>query len=98
MSDNPNDQDEPFDFDAWDAARPRATDQLKVEVQELEPFPAGSNPFWHDLSNMGTDLPRNLMIMHEGFLSQDQKDLVHQYLYLVNPTTGQRIRLNISKK
>lgn len=65
---------------------------VQVNVKELESIPAGSNPFHHDLFNMGTNINNDWMIMHTG---SNQRAL--PYMILVNMTTGQRIELNLDQ-
>jgi hypothetical protein len=57
-------------------------------IEELESIPAESNPFHHDLYNMGTQMGKDLMIMHGNHSSEDC-----EYLILVNTKTGRRFRI-----
>lgn len=65
---------------------------VQVNIKELESIPAGSNPFHHDLFNMGTPINDSWIIMHT---SSNQRPL--PYMILVNSTTGQRIELNLDQ-
>lgn len=70
----------------------QVTDFVEVEHFPMAPIPAGDNPFWHDLSSMGTDLVRGWLVMHDGFDRKEEPRPL-QGLYLVNQRTGQRIGL-----
>ena len=59
-------------------------------VEEMEPIPAGENPFHHDLYNMGQSMGTNLMVMF-GNHSKDPCG----YLILINTETGRRIKIHI---
>lgn len=61
-----------------------------MKIEPLASIPAGSNPFLHDLYNMGTRVAKNLMVMHSTHDSQDAT-----YIILVNTTTGERFRVTI---
>ncbi|BES79886.1 hypothetical protein [Yersinia phage vB_Yru_GN1] len=65
---------------------------VEVVVENMEPIPAGDNPFWHDSFNMGTIINDNWMIMHTG---SNQRPL--PYMILVNSATGQRINLKLNQ-
>ncbi len=75
----------------------KQSDFVDVKVIEQEAIPANSNPFHYDLSNMGTTLLRGWTIMHEGFCSEDNPQPAN-YLILVNTVSGQRIKLELSKR
>ncbi len=63
-------------------------------VRHDSPVPSESNPFHHDMSNMGTTLVRGWVAMHQGFDSPERPfDLT--FLVLVNTRTGQRIHINL---
>lgn len=64
------------------------------KVFHLEPIPAEENPFWHDSFNMGTDLVRGWMVMHEGPDRTDSPRNLN-FVILVNQRTGQRIRVDL---
>ena len=50
------------------------------------------NPFHQDISNMGTRLGSNVMIMHQNFDHQEAK-----WLTIVNTKTGERICINFDR-
>ena len=64
-------------------------DLVKASVGDMPAIPAGASPFLHDSFSMGTDLVRGWTAMHEGF----DKNNGLPGLYLVNTTSGQRIRI-----
>lgn len=74
----------------------RATghEHVTASVSTMESIPAGSNPFNHDLSSMGTNLVRGWIIMHDGFDSADEPQALTN-MYMVNTRTGQRIKINL---
>lgn len=60
------------------------------EVEQLADIPASSNPFHHDLYNMGQKFGKNLLLMFGNY------DTEHcGYLILVNTDTGKRIKIFI---
>lgn len=63
-----------------------------INVEVLESFPPGSNPFHHDLYRMGMRLGTNVVAMFEKFDHQEQA-----YLIIVNTATGERVRLNFTE-
>ena len=70
---------------------------VKLTLTEVPGIPAGANPFRHDHFNMGSDLVRGWMVMHEGFGSPDWPTNL-SYLILVNTNTGQRFHIKIEEK
>lgn len=72
--------------------RPTGYETVIPELVPMESIPAGANPFLHDHIRMGTDLTRGWIVMHNGGDSKDVPE-GHQFLYLVNTRTGQRIGL-----
>lgn len=70
------------------------SDYVDASVQDLDSIPSNSNPFHYDLSHMGTTLVRGWMVMHPGF----SDDFPLEYLILVNTTSGQRIRIDLTKR
>lgn len=65
---------------------------MPFQTQELTPYPAGSNPFHHDLSNMGTRIAANIMIMHST-----HDDQIAEVFIVVNTNTGERLRIIVAK-
>jgi hypothetical protein len=63
---------------------------MQPKLTALPPFPANSNPFHHDMSNMGTRMGKDLMLMHRNHDTEECK-----YLILVNTATGERWRLDL---
>lgn len=59
-----------------------------LEVQQMESFPPGENPYWHDAYRMGMRLGTNVEVMFEKFEHE-----VQPYLVIVNKVTGERIRI-----
>jgi hypothetical protein len=55
-------------------------------IEEMESFPAGENPFWHDLYHMGADVTKDIMAMFDELEG-------NRYLIIVNKKTGERIKL-----
>lgn len=70
------------------------SDYVDASVVDVDSIPPNSNPFHYDLGNMGTDLVRGWMVMHPGFAD----DFPLEYLILVNTTSGQRIRIDLTKR
>lgn len=69
--------------------RIKSTDEVKVSVEKMPSIPAGANPFHHDASLMGTNISRGWILMHSGEFGEHG----HDFMYLVNTITGQRIGL-----
>lgn len=57
-----------------------------MKIKRLRSLPPGSNPFDHDLFQMGSQVAPNLLVMYSGHGSLGQVDLV-------NPVTGERVRI-----
>ena len=72
-------------------------DFVDVSVSDLEAIPKDSNPFHFDLGNMGTSLVNGWMVMHAGPPPKDLNSPT-TYLILVNIHSGQRIKLDLSKR
>lgn len=63
------------------------------ELMKLESFPAGENPFLHDIFNMGTSIAKNVMIMHRTHDTEKA-----DYFIIVNTETGERLKVVINTK
>ena len=61
----------------------------KIQLVELPSFPPG-NPFLHDLSNMGTPIGKDLLLMHAN-----HPDGECRFLILCNEATGERVKLDL---
>lgn len=59
-----------------------------METQTLPSFPAGENPFHHDLTRMGTPVGDNVMIMYEHHN-------VNRYIIVCDKTTGERLKITL---
>jgi len=59
-----------------------------MHVQNMEPFPPKSNPFYHDIYNMGTVIAENITVMHESHPTDKAK-----YIIVVNTETGERLKI-----
>lgn len=59
-----------------------------MKVEKIESFPAGANPFNHDLMRMGHTIGKDLMLMMSNHSGEECKSLV-----LVNTKTGERWKL-----
>ncbi len=67
-------------------------DELKsISTEVLEAIPAGDNPFWHDGFNMGTQMGKDVMIMHVNHSTEECN-----YLIIVNMKTGERMKVRFS--
>ena len=75
-----------------------ATESTKMSIEYLKPFAMNEeelntdgtlNPFHQDLSNMGTRLASNVVVMHQNH-DHEHAD----WLILVNTKTGERIKIN----
>lgn len=62
----------------------------------LDPFPAGDDPFHHDLVQMGTPLVRGWFAMHHGYDSKDRPSAL-PHIDLINTRSGQRIRVQLNE-
>lgn len=58
-----------------------------IKTKILEPFPANSNPFLHDLFHMGQAIGKNVIIMY-------REHEVNKYLIVINTQTGERIQID----
>lgn len=63
---------------------------MTPKLTSLPPFPAGANPFNHDMSNMGTPMGKDLMLMHSNHATERCR-----FLILVDTATGERWRLDL---
>jgi hypothetical protein len=72
-------------------------DFVDVAVSDLEAIPKDSNPFHFDLGNMGTTLVNGWIVMHAG-PPHESNPSPTTYLILVNTHSGQRIKLDLSKR
>jgi hypothetical protein len=72
-------------------------DFVDVAVSDLEAIPKDSNPFHFDFGNMGTTLVNGWMVMHAG-PPHESNPSPTTYLILVNTHSGQRIKLDLSKR
>lgn len=62
-----------------------------MTTEQLSPFPAGCNPFHHDLFHMGTYIGTSLCIMYASHNIGD-------YIIIVNIETGERTKLIFNKE
>lgn len=60
-------------------------------VESLQPFPAGENPYQHDLYNMGINIGNNLTVMYAATREEFAK-----YIIILNNVTGERIKVTIN--
>lgn len=63
---------------------------MRLPIEKLEAFPPLSNPFHHDLLNMGEIRGMDLYLMY-GNSAQEQC----KFLILVEKSTGRRVQINI---
>ena len=63
-----------------------------ITVQMLDPYPAG-NPLQHDTVSMGTNIGTNAMVLHTKHHNED-----HDYIIVVNPHTGDRVKINFNNE
>jgi hypothetical protein len=59
-----------------------------MRIVSLDGIPPNSNPFDHDMYNMGTRIASNVMVMHETHPTQKAK-----YIIIVNTETGERLKV-----
>ena len=59
-----------------------------IHTEKMESIPPNSNPFLHDLYNMGMDIGRNVTVMFEAHNGEKA-----DYIIVINKETGERIRL-----
>ena len=62
-------------------------------IKEKESFPAGANPFNHDMTRMGTSIGNNVVVMYASGSDQETK-----YLIVYHKPTGKRIRIDLPKE
>jgi hypothetical protein len=62
------------------------------EIEELEKAPKGSPMEW-DMFHMGTRLGANFFVLRANF-----EDQVQDYIILVNPLTGARIKIKTKEE
>jgi len=55
----------------------------------MEPIPAGSNPYHHDLYHMGCDISGNWEAMFDKHVG----DIDPSYIIMINKKTGQRFKM-----
>lgn len=72
-------------------------DFVDVCASDQDSIPKDSNPFHYDFGNMGTTLVNGWLVMHAGPPSKDMNTPT-TYLILVNTHSGQRIKLDLSKR
>lgn len=65
---------------------------MAFKIVQMNPIPPKSNPYAHDLFNMGMALGTNLTVMMANFDNQRCN-----YLILVNTETGERMRIEIDE-
>jgi len=58
-----------------------------VKVRKMKPIAPG-NPFLSDLSNMGTQIGKNVTVMHWNHVTERQK-----WIIVVNMETGERLKI-----
>jgi hypothetical protein len=75
----------------------KQSDFVDVKVVEQEAIPANINPFHYDLSNMCTPIANGWIVMHAGPPHKTNPSPT-TYLILVNTISGQRIKLELSKR
>jgi len=73
---------------------PTGHERMIVRHELMPSIPAGANPFNHDEYSMGTNLSRDIIIMHPGFDNKDDPRAM-EWFYIVNIRTGQRVKINM---
>jgi hypothetical protein len=76
---------------------PTGHEEMTATIEPMESIPPNANPFQYDDFSMGTDLPRNLVIMHPGF-DRKEDPKAAQWLYIVNTRNGQRFKIRLEYK
>jgi len=61
-----------------------------VKIRDMDPIPPNSNPFDHDIYNMGSKIGKNMMMMHCNHPHESIS-----YIILVDTMSGERVRINI---
>ena len=59
-----------------------------MRISRLNSFPPNTNPYTHDLFNMGCSVGNNIEVMYAAATSERAK-----YLIVINKETGERIKL-----
>jgi hypothetical protein len=60
-------------------------------IEKLESFPPGENPFLYDFYHIGEQLGENVWVMFNNQLHEETP-----YVILVNQRTGERIKIVMS--
>ena len=61
-----------------------------MKTETLSPFPPNTDPFVHDLENMGTVIGVNCMVMFKN-----HKNETCRFVIIVNTETGERIKVTL---
>lgn len=62
---------------------------MKLTTTNLAPFPAGENPYCHDLYHMGQQIAAGIEMMYPQHSTEKLS-----YLIFVNTKTGERVRVD----
>lgn len=62
---------------------------MKLTTKNLEGFPVGENPYWHDQYHMGQQIADGIEMMYPHHASAKLS-----YLIFVNVKTGERVRVD----
>lgn len=60
-----------------------------MELTQLEPIEPNKNPFIDDVSNMGTRIASNVMVMHHTHGNEYAR-----YIIIIDLTTGERMSVH----
>lgn len=63
-----------------------------MKTLPFDPIPAGENPFRHDLSNMGIQIGKNVIIMLPNHSVEPCK-----WFIVVNTDTGERMKVLVEE-
>lgn len=59
-----------------------------MDFVKMESFPAGENPFNHNLFHMGTRIAKDVIIMHPNHPGEETK-----YFIIMHVKTGEQVKV-----
>jgi len=65
---------------------------MPMQIETMDPIPAGENPFLYDHYHMGTRIGENIIIMHAKHTEQKQG-----YVIVCNTETGERFKIHFDQ-
>ena len=65
---------------------------MQTSIIRLDDIPEATNPFWHDVYNMGLYIGDNLTIMYNV-----HNDEPAEYIIIIHKPTGRRIKIMVDE-